>query len=66
MKVVGMNPQLHDQQSVPNALLLEWIGPKKFNRDTYIIHLNMALSMAVSLYFGGTSHVSNGCKRLIF
>ena len=25
-----------------------------------IIHLNIALSMMVSLYFGGNSHVSNG------
>ena len=30
------------------------------NRDPYIIHLNIALQMVVSLYFGGTSHVSNG------
>ena len=26
----------------------------------YIIHLNIALEMLVSLYFGGKSHVSNG------
>ena len=31
-----------------------------FLRDPYIIHLNIALSMAVSLCFGGKSHVSNG------
>ena len=30
------------------------------NRDPYIIHLKIALSMVVSLYFGGKSHVSNG------
>ena len=30
------------------------------SRDPYIIHLNIALSMVVSLYFGGKSHVSNG------
>ena len=31
-----------------------------FNRDPYIIHLKIALSMVVSPYFGGKSHVSNG------
>ena len=30
------------------------------NRDPYIVHLNIALSMVVSLYFGGKSHASNG------
>ena len=30
------------------------------HRDPYIIHLNIALHMVVSLYFGGKSHVSNG------
>ena len=30
------------------------------NRDPYIIHLNIALYMVGSLYFGGKSHVSNG------
>ena len=29
-------------------------------RDPYIIHGNIALSMVVSLYFAGKSHVSNG------
>ena len=28
--------------------------------DPYIIHLNIALPMVGSLYFGGKSHVSNG------
>ena len=31
-------------------------------RDPYIIHLNIALYMVVSLYFDGKSHVSNGCN----
>ena len=31
-----------------------------FYRDPYIVHLNIALSMVVSRYFGGKSHVSNG------
>ena len=31
-----------------------------YNRDHYIIHLNIALQMVVSLYLGGKSHVSNG------
>ena len=30
-----------------------------FSRDPYIIHLNIALEMVVSLYFGGKNHVSN-------
>ena len=38
--------------------------PKKsawsLQRDPHVIHLNIALSMVVSLYFGGKSHVSNG------
>ena len=38
-------------QSLPNRSL---------SRDPYIIHLNIALQMVVSLYFGGKSHVSNG------
>ena len=32
--------------------------PGRFS-DPYIVHLNIALSMVVSLYFGGKSHVSN-------
>ena len=31
-----------------------------FCRDPYIIHLNIALLMVVSLCFGGTNHVFNG------
>ena len=30
------------------------------NRNPYIIHLNIALSMVVSPYFGGKKHASNG------
>ena len=36
-----------------------------FNRDPYIIHLNIALQMVVFLYFGGKSHVSNGQMYLL-
>ena len=35
-------------------------GLQPYNRDPYIIHLNIALSMVVSPYFWGNSHVSNG------
>ena len=35
------------------------------NRDPYIIHLNIALYMVISLYLGGKSHVSNGCKMYL-
>ena len=34
--------------------------PTPFNRDPYFMHLNIALYMVVSLYFGRKSHVSNG------
>ena len=34
-----------------------------WNRDPYIIHLSIALSMVVSPYFGGKSHVSNLGKK---
>ena len=40
-------------------------GGLQGNRDPYIIHLNIALSMVVSPYFGGKSHVSNGCKMYL-
>ena len=30
----------------------------RFNKNPYIIHLNTALSMVVTLYFGGKSHMS--------
>ena len=36
-----------------------------FTRDPYIIHLNIALHMVVSLYFGGKGHVSNGQNDLL-
>ena len=35
------------------------------NTDPYIIHLNIALSMVVSLDFGGKRHVSNGQMYLL-
>ena len=35
--------------------------PASMNRDPCIIHLNIALQMVGSLYFGGQSHVSNKC-----
>ena len=34
-------------------------------RDPYIIHLNIALYMAGSLYLGGKSQVLNGCKMYL-
>ena len=34
-------------------------GPN-MNRDPYIIHLNIALSIVVFLFFGGESHFENG------
>ena len=37
-----------------------WLFPGGLNRDPCTIHLNIALQMEVSLYFGGRSHVSNG------
>ena len=36
-------------------------GSKRIiSRDPYIVHLNIALSMVVSPYLCGRSHVSNG------
>ena len=39
-----------------------WERKAARNRDPWIIHLNIALYMVVSLYFGGKSHVSTGQK----
>ena len=33
---------------------------RHFNRDPYIIQLNIALQMVVSIYFAGKSNVLNG------
>ena len=46
--------------------LVPWAKPGlSLNRDPYIIHLNIALEIVISFYFGGKSCVSNGCKMYL-
>ena len=46
--------------SMAGCLLVVYVPFRSLSRDPYIIHLNIALQLVVSLYFGGKSHVSNG------
>ena len=44
----------------------QWnIGPSQTGILTLYILLNIALSMVVSLYVGGKSHISNGCTMCL-
>ena len=46
--------------------LVPILGEGVFCGDPYIVHLNIALEMVASSYFGGKSHVSNGCNMHLF